>query len=194
MSLDPSFDDLMARLRAGQSDAAAQVFTRFANRLIALARKQLDPEILRKVDPEDVLQSVFRSFFSRYPSGQFGEFESWDNLWAILAVITLRKCGHRIDYFHAARRDVRREVTGPGGADESTLDVGAEDPEPTPAEAAMLTETVERLMRTLDGRHREMLALSLQGYSAPEISSRLGCTERTVYRLLERVKQWLEAA
>jgi RNA polymerase sigma factor (sigma-70 family) len=194
MSSDPTFDDLMARLRAGQNDAAAQVFGHFANRLIALARKQLNPEILQKVDPEDVLQSVFRSFFVRYPSGQFGEFESWDNLWAMLAVITMRKCGRRIDYFHAARRDVRREVSGEPATEESTADVGARDDEPTPAEAAMLTETVEHLMRSLEGRHREMLALSLQGYSPAEISNQLRCTERTVYRVLERVKTWLEAA
>src|SRR5262249_10897697 len=63
--------------------------------------------------------------------------------------------------------------------------------EPTPSEAAMLTETVERLMRCLDGRHRDILALRLQGHAPPEISSRLGCTERTVYRVLERGKQWL---
>src|SRR5207237_8952077 len=31
MSSDPSFDDLMARLRAGQDDAATQVFNRFAS-------------------------------------------------------------------------------------------------------------------------------------------------------------------
>ena len=193
MSSDPSFDDLMARLRAGQNDAATQVFNRFASRLIALARKRLGPQVLQKVDPEDVLQSVFKSFFVRYPSGQFGGFESWDNLWAMLAVITLRKCGRRMDYFHAACRDVRREVAGQAASDGSASDLGAPGDEPTPSEAAMLTETVERLMRCLEGRHREILALSLQGYRPPEISNRLRCTERTVYRVLGRVKQCLEA-
>jgi RNA polymerase sigma-70 factor (ECF subfamily) len=181
----------MARLRAGQNDAATQVFDRFAGHLIALARKHLDAQVLQKVDPEDVLQSVFRSFFARYPSGQLGSFASWDNLWAMLVVITLRKCGRQMDYFHAACRDVRREVAGPADPDGSALAGGAD--EPTPSEAAMLTETVERLMGCLDGRHRDILALRLQGHPPPEISSRLGCTERTVYRVLERVKQWLEA-
>jgi RNA polymerase sigma-70 factor (ECF subfamily) len=193
MSSDPSFDDLMDRLRAGQNDAATQVFNRFASRLVALARKRLGPQVLQKVDPEDVLQSVFKSFFVRYPSGQFGGFESWDNLWAMLAVITLRKCGRRMDYFHAACRDVRREVTGQPAAGDSASDLGAPDDEPTPSEAAMLTETVEHLMESLEGRHREILTLSLQGYPPSEISNRLRCTERTVYRVLGRVKQCLEA-
>jgi RNA polymerase sigma-70 factor (ECF subfamily) len=192
MSSDPSFDDLMARLKEGQNDAAAQVFGRFAGRLIALARSQLSPQIRQKVDPEDVLQSVFRSFFSRHAEGQFGEFDSWDNLWAMLVVLTVRKCGRRIDYFHAACRDVQREVATPLPVTHSGEDWGFSAPEPTPSEAAMLTETVEQLMNNLEGRHRQILALSLQGYLPAEISGQVGCTERTVYRVLEGVKEWLE--
>jgi RNA polymerase sigma-70 factor (ECF subfamily) len=184
----------MARLRAGRNDAATQVFNRFAGRLLAVARKQLDPLVLQKVDPEDVVQSVFRSFFVCNAAGRLGEFENWDNLWGMLVVLTRWKCGRRMDYFHAACRDVGREVPAERPAhDESSPDVGVRDDEPTPSEAAMLTDTLERLMRSLEGRQREVLTLSLQGYSPAEISEQLGCTERTVYRVLERVKQWLEA-
>ena len=184
----------MARLRAGENAAAAQVFNRFASRLLALARKQLDPDVLQKVDPEDVVQSVFRSFFVHNVSGRFGDFGNWDNLWGMLVVLTQWKCGRRMAYFHAACRDVGREVPAEQALDdESCPDVGVFDDEPTPAEAAMLTDTLERLMRCLDGQQREILTLSLQGYAPAEISGRLGCTERTVYRVLERVKQWLEA-
>ena len=110
MASDPTFDEVMARLRAGQNDAATQVFNRFAGRLLALARKRLDPLVLQKVDPEDVVQSVFRSFFACNAAGRFGEFESWDNVWGMLVVLTQWKCGRRMDYFHAACRNVDREV------------------------------------------------------------------------------------
>jgi RNA polymerase sigma-70 factor (ECF subfamily) len=192
MSSDMSFDDLMARLKAGQNEAATQVFGRFAARLIHLARHQLSPQIRQKIDPEDVLQSVFRSFFVRNAEGQFGNFESWDNLWAVLVVMTLRKCGRRVDYFHAARRDVEREVPSPATPESSAGDLGPTGPEPTPSEAAMLTETVEQLMNQLEGRHRQILALSLQGFGPAEVSAQVGCTERTVYRVLETVREWLE--
>jgi RNA polymerase sigma-70 factor (ECF subfamily) len=184
----------MAQLRDGRNEAAAQVFNRFANRLIVLARKQLDPKVRQKVDPEDVMQSVFRSFMIRNATGQLGQFDSWDNLWAMLVVMTQRKCGRRIDYFHADRRDVRREIGATPPTAQSNVDFGLSADDPTPSEAAMLTETLERLMNSFEGRNREILTLSLQGYSAPEVSTRLGCTERTVYRLLERVKEWLEAS
>jgi len=193
MTGHPSFDDLMVHLRDGRNDAAAQLFQRFANRLIVLARKQLDPKILQKVDPEDVMQSVFRSFLARNAAGQLGEFNTWDNLWAILVVMTRRKCGRRTDYFYAARRDVRRETPTNSMGDENPSYVGIPDEEPTPHEAAVLAETVELLLSDLQGRQREILTLSLQGYTPVEISERLKCTERTVYRVLDRVKEWLES-
>src|SRR5262249_56264835 len=97
MGPESSFADVMARLRAGQNDAATQVFNRFAGRLLTLARKQLDPLVLQKVDPEDVVQSVFRSFFVQHGAGRFGDFESWDNVWGMLVVLTRWKCGRPID-------------------------------------------------------------------------------------------------
>jgi RNA polymerase sigma-70 factor, ECF subfamily len=193
MTGHPSFDDLMAHLRDGRNDAAALVFQRFANRLIVLARKQLDSKILQKVDPEDVMQSVFRSFLVRNAAGKLGEFDTWDNLWAILVVMTRRKCSRRTDHFYAARRDVRRETPSQPTDDETGSDDRFPDDEPTPSEAAMLAETVEQLLKELEGRHREILTLSLQGYTPLEVSTQLRCTERTVYRVLDRVKEWLEA-
>jgi RNA polymerase sigma-70 factor (ECF subfamily) len=193
MPAHQSFDDVMGKLRAGDNVAAARVFERYSNRLIALARRRLEPRILQKVDPEDVLQSVFRSFFRCQAAGQMEDLETWDNLWGMLVVITLRKCGRRVEYFHAASRDIDREVTFQPGADQSGSDWEASGLEPTPAEAAILTETVELIMAQLDPKHRQVLALSLQGWTTPEISTQVGCTERTVFRILERVKGILEA-
>jgi RNA polymerase sigma-70 factor, ECF subfamily len=194
MSESQSFDDLMARLRAGDNDAATQVFNRYASRLIELARQRLDPQIRSKVDPEDVLQSVFRSFFMHQAAGDITGLENWDNLWALLVVITMRKCGRRIEYFHSASRDVLREEAPVPDTDlESHSDSGTSSDEPTPSEAAILTETLEQLMNSLEGRQREVLSLILQGYSVPEISSLMGCTERMAYRVLNRVKETLEA-
>jgi RNA polymerase sigma-70 factor (ECF subfamily) len=192
MGANQSFNDLMARLRDGDDEAAARVFKQFSNRLVALARRRLDPRILQKVDAEDVLQSVFRSFFRGQATGQIDAADSWDGLWDVLVMLTLRKCGRRVVYFHAARRDIDREAAPPAPRDQSSDDWQASAPEPTPEEAAMLTETVERLMRQLDGRQRDILALSLQGLTTPEISDQLGCTERTVFRVMERVREKLE--
>jgi RNA polymerase sigma-70 factor (ECF subfamily) len=173
----------MARLRAGDDEAAARVFRRFARRLIALAQAHLSATLRQKEDPEDVVQSAFKSFFRRQ-AGRPYEVDGWDNLWSLLALITVRKCQDRAAEFRAACRDVGREA-----ADGAVL-FGRE---PTPSEAAMLAETLEGVLRGLDERDRRIVVLSLQGCASPEISADLGCTERTVYRVLARVKKRLEA-
>lgn len=179
-----SFDDLIGRLRAGDDRAATQVFNRFAYRLIGLVRMRTAGLLRRKMDPEDVLQSVFRSFFIRFAEGQF-ELKDWGDLWGLLTLITLRKCDTSLAFFRAARRDVLREASP--GDDVAAWETLAR--EPSPEEAAALAETVECLLRGLDERERQVTALHLQGYSIPEIGDQVGCSERTVHRLLAYVRK-----
>jgi RNA polymerase sigma-70 factor (ECF subfamily) len=190
MSQDGSFDELMARLRGGDEEAARRVFGQFAQRLIALARSRLGSRLRQKVDPEDVLQSVYKSFFTRHAQGQLAP-ANWDNLWTLLTVLTLRKCSRWVERFHTGRRHLDAEVAGATGSSDSWQAVARD---PTPEEAAMLTETVERLLESLEGRERQMVALALQGASVAEIAGEVGRTRRTVQRLLARVKDRLERA
>ena len=190
MDNEASFADLIAKLRQGDPAAAERIFRTFARRLVGLARTRLTQDVRGKTDPEDVVQSVFRSFFTRQAQGQF-EVAGWHDLWSLLAVITLRKSGHKVEHFRAACRDVTREVAPPAAAD-SDASWEALGREPTPVEAAMLLETVENLMRTLDERDRRVLEMSLQGQRVQEMSEHLSCTERTIERSLERIRQHLE--
>ena len=164
----------------------------FARRLIGLARTRLDDRVRGKVDAEDVLQSVFRSFFVRQAKGQF-DLDDWDGLWSLLARITLRTRGRQMGRFHAERREVGREVTPTASDGESRCEeeVAACDPHPTPQQAAILTETLEQVMRGLEDQQRQMVVLRLQGYTVPEISRQIGRTERTVHRVLSRVRDTL---
>jgi RNA polymerase sigma-70 factor (ECF subfamily) len=185
-----SFADVMARLRGGDAAAAEEVFRRYAFRLAAMARGRLGPLIRSKEDPEDVIQSVFKSFFRRHAEGQLAA-GSWEDLWGLLVVITLHKCGHRLDYFRAARRDVRREVV-PAPAGESADGWEAAAPDPTPAEFAILSETVLGLRGRLEDRDRQIFDRSLGGESAEEIGRALAVSERTVERGLRRIRDILE--
>jgi RNA polymerase sigma factor (sigma-70 family) len=51
---------------------------------------------------------------------------------------------------------------------------------------------VEQLLAGLSADDRRIVELALQGYSAREISERLGILERTAYRRLERARARLE--
>ena len=86
----------MARLRSGEDAAAREVFERFAGRLVALARRRFNRLLARKVDPEDVEQSAYKSFFVRHRAGKL-DVSDGDALWNLLILITLRKCADRAE-------------------------------------------------------------------------------------------------
>jgi RNA polymerase sigma-70 factor (ECF subfamily) len=185
------FDSLMQRLQRGDERAARDVFQQFAHRLVGLARSRIDDRYRRKVEPEDVVQSAFNSFFQRHADQQY-QLADWDSLWSLLALITIRKCGHHVEHFRAACRDVVRESPLAAMDDQArqTWEVVAADP--TPSQAAMLTETVETLMAGLAERERQIAMLALQGCTTAEISEQVARSERTVRRVLERIKHDLE--
>jgi len=187
MDAEQSFNLVMARVRAGDDAAAGQLVERFSRRLAGLARKRLDGRLRRKEDPEDVLQSVFKSFFVRHRRGQF-EPTGWDNLWTLLSLIAVCKCADRVAFFRAARRNIGREAGLPDATASSRLIF---DRQPTPDEAVAVADTVEQIMRGLEVRDREILTLRLQGRLVEEIAGEMGCGERTVRRVLEHVKRRL---
>src|SRR5262249_10319000 len=108
----------------------------FAHQLIALARRRFEPALLHKVDPEDVVQSAYKSFFYRYRDGNL-VVGNWDGLWGLLTMITVRKCAERVAYHRAERRDAAREVSATP-ADSEAPGAEAFSREPTPLEATVL--------------------------------------------------------
>jgi RNA polymerase sigma-70 factor, ECF subfamily len=185
MSAD-SFAHLMDRLRSGDPEAARRIFDAYAQRLIGLARSRMDALIQQKEGAEDVVQSALASFFRRQAVKPF-DLASWDSLWSLLTVITLRKCGHHIEYYRAACRDVRRETMGQGQED-STASWLALAREPSPDEVAALQDTLGELLRGLDERERRIAALALEGHTVPEISKSVARSEYLVRKVLTQVR------
>ena len=186
MSDSDSFRDFLSALGDGEERAANKMFNRFSLRLVALARSRMDSSLRVKVDEEDVAQSVMKSFFRRQTEKPF-DLDNWDNLWALLAVMTVVKCNEKVRSFRRSCRDIRREVV-PTDLDESPLDIG-ETREPTPDEAAALVELLTLLMQGLDGHEREILSLLLQGFRQSEIVRELQTSRRTVERVRKRLKE-----
>jgi len=188
--MSKSFAEFLTRLRSGDDAAAQELFGRFTYQLIALASRHIDAGLRHKVETEDVVQSVYKSFFFRYGAGN-QDLSNWNSLWGLLALITTRKCAERAAFHRAERRDMAREAAPPS-RDEPAPWMEPIGREPTPLEAAVLSETVEQLLTGLDAEERPILELSLQGFTTREISDRLGRAERTVRLLREGVRHRLE--
>src|SRR6188768_2425243 len=155
--------------KAASSDSTRELFERYSRRLIGLARHHLDARLQHKVDPEDVVQSVYKSFLVRYGDGALAA-EGWEGLWGLLTLITIRKCADRARYYQADCRDLHREAGAAHSSDSSAVWHDAAGREPTPDEATELAETVTDLLHQLNGDERTIVELSLQGYSTQEIS------------------------
>lgn len=182
VDLPLSESGLAARLCQGDAAAAREVVETFGRPLIALASRNLDALTRARVDPEEVVQSALGSFFRVLGHGEL-EPGGWAELWALLVVITRRKCRHQRRYWRADRRRIDRVDCGDPDAIASLV--------PGPVEVACLTELVEGLLASLPPPERSIVELSLEGLETREIAHRLGRSERTVQRVRQAVRDGL---
>ena len=190
MTDDPS-GDLLARWRKGDQQAATELFQRYADRLIALARSRLPAKVAQRVDAEDVVQSVYRSFFAGARDGRY-DLQRGGDLWRLLVTITLHKVYRQVTQHGREKRAVEREQSF--GSEDSLIHLAAPllARDPSPVEVVTLVDELEQIMRGLKPQYRRMLELRLLGYNVFEIAAETKSGERTVRRVLDQVKQQLE--
>jgi RNA polymerase sigma-70 factor (ECF subfamily) len=192
---DTRVDRVLADLSAGESGSFGTLFDLYSARLAGLVRRRLGWRLARKIDPDDVVQSVFKSFVG-LQQRQDVVCENSQALWGLLALMATRKCGHKIEYFTAACRDVRAEESiapefqSAGDADARRF-VEAISREPNPQEEAALLETIRRLLDDLEERDRTIVQLALEGVPVADISGQVNRSERTVQRVLKRLAEAL---
>ena len=102
---------LLERFREGDELAAEALFSRYFDRLTSLARSRLSSRLKRRTDPEDIVLSVYRSFFVGARAGRFTLSRGGD-LWRLLASITKHKLLRQLRHATADCRSIdERGVT-----------------------------------------------------------------------------------
>jgi RNA polymerase sigma-70 factor (ECF subfamily) len=177
---------LLRRLQTGQADASTELYVRYAERLLALAAAQSSSDLARRVDPEDIVQSVFRTFFRRATLGHY-TVPDGEEIWKLLLVIALNKVRATGAFHRAAKRDVRR--TADGEAFDRAI-----DSEPGQDEAAMnfLRLTVEELLEGMPAAHRRMIELRIEGHEVNDIAAAVKRSKRSVERVLHDFRKHLD--
>jgi RNA polymerase sigma factor (sigma-70 family) len=190
MADDPA-GDLVARWRAGDQQAAEDLYRHYASRLIALARSRLSAKLVQRIDPEDVVQSAYRSFFADSRAGRY-DLQCGNDLWQLLLTITLHKLQCQVQRHTAQKRAVEQEQSF--GSEDSLHGIQAYVAAhgPSPVEAVALIDEVEQIMRHLGPPQRRIVELRLQGHQLGEIAALVSCSLSTVRRVLEDVKRQLE--
>jgi hypothetical protein len=123
------------------------------------------------------------SFCLRQQRGEF-DLSGRDALWRLLVTITLRKARNAAKKQARDRRDITREQTIADRDDGESAHWALEQMDaagPSPAEAAVLNEALERRLEVLaDPELRQIALWRLEGHTNREIADRLDCTERSV--------------
>lgn len=197
-------------LKVDSDSFADELDRRYRERLCRLVQREMNRRCSRREDPEDVVQSVFRTFCRRAADGEF-QIDHSAALWSLLRRITLRKTQKHIERIRAARRDPAREEyvemndlpdPGPsavqarllGDVLETVLD-GMRPPEPEIMRLQLCGFTLEEIVRTiLDGLeppYPEILQLRLQGHSERAIGAKVGCGREAARYRLERISERL---
>ncbi|MEI7684543.1 MAG: sigma-70 family RNA polymerase sigma factor [Planctomycetota bacterium] len=185
MSKDRSVDSFVRSLRAGDPGATKEVFDLYVDRLVGMARKRISLRLAGRIDAEDIVQSVFRTFFHRAKQGQF-QITAEDDICRMLARITVHKTLRQVAHHQAGKRDAGRDAGS--GDDSQDLVVNLLSKEPSPDEATALLDHLEHFLAQLKPDDRKILELRMQGYTTLEIAEQLKITDRKIRRLMERVR------
>jgi RNA polymerase sigma-70 factor (ECF subfamily) len=178
---------LLRRFQGGQHDASTELYLRYAERLHALVVKQSSKDLARRVDAEEIVQSVFRTFFRRAAHGHY-TVPDGEEMWKLLLVIALNKVRAAGAHHRASKRDVRQTVGGEAFVrameSEQCRDEGA---------LSVLRMVIEELLERMPAANRRMIELRIEGYEVAEITERVQRSKRTVERVLQGFRNRLEA-
>jgi RNA polymerase sigma-70 factor (ECF subfamily) len=175
---------LLRRFKAGEQDAATALYLKYADQLRSLAIAQRPPALAARMDADDIVQSVFRTFFRRAARDGYDVPEGED-LWKLFLVIGLNKIRNATTHHRAARRDIRQ-----------TVPLGEADAGPTAVEGDRIGLTVLRMvideaLDRLPDTARQIVALRIEGCEVAEIADRVGRAKRSVERVLQQFRDEL---
>jgi DNA-directed RNA polymerase specialized sigma24 family protein len=183
-------------LKDGDHEAARQLWDRYFERLVRVARLRLRGARRRAADEEDVALSALDSFCRGAARGRFPELRDRHGLWPLLIAITARKAGKVVRHERAAKRGggkVRGGSALAGAADPGEGTAGWEQvpgTEPTPAFAAQLAERVSVLLDRLGDPVLRIVALrKMEGHTNEDIKTELECSLATVERKLALIRK-----
>lgn len=178
MNAEP-LDQLLEKLSAGDTDAAAEVFLTYGPYLRKVIRRQLPPGMRSKLDSVDVMQSAWRDILEGLRSADW-HFQNAAQLQAFLVRVMRNRC---IDRCRQFRRPLEQERSL-GECDEEVLPAcsGA-----SPGEHVQADELWSRLLEMCPVEHHEVLHLKREGASIGEIAERTGLHEGSVRRILRQL-------
>lgn len=184
MEASNTSNQLLQRLAAGDSIAQFEVFQIYYRRLVGLVDANVADRLTRRIDGSDVALSAMNSLFQRVEHGQLKP-GSYQELWRILAGITMNKLRSHVRYHTAQRRSIDAEKP-------SAMDASASK-DSFPEDLTILRDELRASIEALKPYHRSIAIDVLAGEEPAEIARRAGRSIRTVARVERQLEDLLRA-
>ena len=176
-------EHLIHRVRDGQEDAAEELWRTYAPHVRRVIRVRMtDPALHRRLDSEDICQSVMADFFVRVALGQY-DVESSEQLLALLGKMARNRLLYHVEKHKAARRDVHRESEVTNDRLECATSTG------TPSQSLISRELFDKARKQLTAEEIHLVEQRKLGRSWVEIAEELGCTADSARRRLDRATE-----
>jgi RNA polymerase sigma-70 factor (ECF subfamily) len=168
--------------RAGDQNAASQLYSRYVKRLTALVKRRCPAALARTVGVEDIVQSVFKTLFQRIGQGYY-DVPDGHELWRLLLVIAMNRIRAKATYYHAVKRD------GGQSDHEATARHRIVVQEITRESASDLVKLgLKEILEHLPVENRLIATLRIDGHTVAEVAKITGRSRRTVERILQETR------
>ncbi len=187
---------LIKNVRQGDEAAAQELWNKYSERIVEVARRSLKDSSRRVQDEEDVAVIAFKSLLAGITAGRFPELDHREQLWRLLMVITTRKAAAAIEKDHRQKRgggDVRGDSAVMNQENEGSVLGGFDglaSQKPSPDIAAVMADQTQKLLASLpDETAQRVAALKIEGFTHQEIADKLKINTRTVERRLKQIRE-----
>lgn len=185
----------LEELKEGDESKGQQLWNRYVEKLVRLARQKMGGMSKRVADEEDLVAAAFTSFFLGVRSGRFSKLESREDFWQVLVMLTERRIIDQRRH-HATSKRGNGQVRGESvfrQASETGLPPGFSsiaDENPTPEFAISFIDEIAAGMKKLRGDKllTQIVLLKLQECTNAEIASEVGCSLSTVERKVRLIR------
>ena len=180
-----NFASLMQRVRAGDPQAAQEVYEVYSPHIRRVVRRKLHKRLRTQYDSIDFLQQVWASFFTTELDAF--QFDTPESLVAFLSHVAYNKV---VEVFRQRMQSKKhnlnneQHLTDPAAG---VCDVPAR--QPTPSQVVMADECWERMTQGQNDQQRRILELRRAGYTYQAIADMVGVNEKTIQRLVRQLQQ-----
>lgn len=177
------FAELMARVAAGDPEAARELHDRYGEHVRRVVRRRLHVKLRARFDSLDFTQDVWASFFARPGAAEL--LRKPEDLTAYLTRVASNKVIDALRHCMTGQKhDVNREKSLEAGLTHHELEELL-SAVPTPSQVAIATETWQTLLARTPLVHRGILQMHREGHRPAEIAALLKLSEKTVRRVIQ---------